>query len=95
MSTFSPLIAAIACQSVFYGGGGAEEHCSVPRCRDWSRSRNQRSTAWAFQRKAHALLSQALQSWLDKVSPSQPGLALVERNKPGYMEEALSSLDMP
>ena len=38
--------------------------------------------------------SLALRSWLVKVAPSQPGLALVERNEPGCTEQALSSLDL-
>ena len=50
------------------------------------------SPAWAFQGIHERAFSLALQSWLAKVALSQPGLALVELNKPGYMEEALASL---
>ena len=37
----------------------------------------------SFQEIHERAFSLALQSWLAKVSPSQPGLALVELNKPG------------
>ena len=48
----------------------------------------------SFQEIHERAFSLALQSWLAKVAPSQPGLALVELNKPGYTEEALASLDL-
>ena len=48
--------------------------------------------AWPFEGKHERAFSWALQSWLAKAAPSQPGLALVKLNKPGYMEEALASL---
>ena len=48
----------------------------------------------SFQEIHERAFSLALQSWLTKVTPSQPGLALVELNKPGYTEEALANLNL-
>ena len=52
------------------------------------------STAWTSQGIHERAFILALQSWLAKVASYQPGLAFVERNKPGYTEEDLASLDL-
>ena len=67
---------------------------SVLLLHDWLGTKIRCSMALPFQGIRERAFSQALKSSLAKVSPSQPGLALVELNKPGYTEEALASLDL-
>ena len=79
------------------GGVGVEREEEEHRLwsHDWSRSRNLHSPAWSFQGIHERAFSLALQSWLAKFTTLQPGLALVELNKPGSTEEALANLDLP
>ena len=78
-----------------------EERCSGFGLHDWSSSRILLSTFMVFYRNMFSL---ALPAWLntvwldkvslDKVGPFQHGLAFVEWNKPGCMEQALTKLDL-